>query len=62
MVLHRTTKGDKLPSDWGFSLIVFEFKFREFLRPRKNVLKEVGINSGSQVLDYGCGPGSNVRL
>jgi ubiquinone/menaquinone biosynthesis C-methylase UbiE len=34
------------------------FKFRDLFRPRKNVLKEVGINAGFHILDYGCGPGS----
>jgi ubiquinone/menaquinone biosynthesis C-methylase UbiE len=37
------------------------FKIRDFLRPRKDVVKEVGIREGFQVLDYGCGPGSYVR-
>ena len=60
MILRRTSKGDKLPSDWGFRLMALEFKWRDFLRPRKHVLKEVGIDAGAQVLDYGCGPGSYV--
>lgn len=33
------------------------FKVRDFLRPRKHILEEVGIKSGFHVLDYGCGPG-----
>jgi len=37
------------------------FKIRDFLRPRKDVVKEVGIREGFQVLDYGCGPGSYVK-
>ena len=58
MILRRTTKGDRLPSDWGFRLMALEFKVRDFFRPRKGILKEVGIKLGYQVLDYGCGPGS----
>jgi ubiquinone/menaquinone biosynthesis C-methylase UbiE len=61
MRLRQTTKGDKLPSDWGFRLMALEFKMRDFLRPRLNILKEVGIKSGYHVLDYGCGPGSYVE-
>jgi ubiquinone/menaquinone biosynthesis C-methylase UbiE len=37
------------------------FKIRDFLRPRKDVVKEVGIREGFHVLDYGCGPGSYVK-
>ena len=60
MILRRTTKGDKLPSDWGFKLMALGFKVRDFFRPRLNTLKEVGIKPGHQVLDYGCGPGSYI--
>jgi len=34
------------------------FKFRDFFKPRKDVLREVDIGPGSRILDYGCGPGS----
>jgi ubiquinone/menaquinone biosynthesis C-methylase UbiE len=30
------------------------------LEPRKNILKEVGLEKGFHVLDYGCGPGSYI--
>lgn len=36
----------------------FSFKIRDLRLPRENILKEVGIKPGFQVLDYGCGPGS----
>jgi len=62
MILRRTTKGGRLPSDWGFRLMALEFKVRDFLRPRKRVLEEVGISSGYKVLDYGCGPGSYITV
>jgi len=47
-------------SSIGFRVMVFAFKVRDFLRPRKDILKEVGIREGFHVLDYGCGPGSYV--
>jgi len=34
--------------------------FRDFFRPRLNILKEVGIKAGFHVLDYGCGPGGYI--
>ena len=44
--------------DIAFKFMSLGFKFRDFFRPRKNILKEAGINTGFHVLDYGCGPGS----
>jgi ubiquinone/menaquinone biosynthesis C-methylase UbiE len=43
-----------------FRVMAFTFKIRDFLRPRRDVVKEVGIKEGFHVLDYGCGPGSYV--
>ena len=60
MMLRKTSKGDQLPSDWGFRLMALEFKIRDFLRPRTHILKEVGIKPEFRVLDYGCGPGGYV--
>jgi ubiquinone/menaquinone biosynthesis C-methylase UbiE len=48
-------------SDFGFKAMAFTFRIRDFLRPRKNIVKEAGIREGYHVLDYGCGPGSYVR-
>lgn len=45
-------------SNFHFKTMAFFFKFRDFLFPRKNILKEVKIEPGFLVLDYGCGPGS----
>lgn len=42
----------------GFKLMNFVFRIRDFLRPRMDLLKEAGIESGFCILDYGCGPGS----
>ena len=47
-------------SNFHFRLMSFGFKFRDFFRPRRNILEEAGINTGFQVLDYGCGPGSYI--
>ncbi len=49
---------DRVESNFGFRVMSFIFKLRDFFLPRKDVLKEVGIKSGFSVLDYGCGPGS----
>jgi len=51
---------DKAQSNFDFRFMALEFKLRDLFAPRKNVLKEVGIQSGFRVLDYGCGPGSYI--
>ena len=43
-----------------FKFMSFGYKFRDFFLPRMNILKEVGIETGFHVLDYGCGPGSYI--
>lgn len=37
-----------------------EFKIRDTLKPRKNIIEGVGIKEGFKVLDFGCGPGGYV--
>jgi ubiquinone/menaquinone biosynthesis C-methylase UbiE len=49
----------KMSGIW-FRLMALEFKIRDYRRPRENILKEVGIKQGFQVLDFGCGPGGYV--
>jgi ubiquinone/menaquinone biosynthesis C-methylase UbiE len=44
----------------GFKLMKLVFKVRDFLLPRLDVLKEAGIEAGSSVLDFGCGPGGYI--
>jgi ubiquinone/menaquinone biosynthesis C-methylase UbiE len=51
---------DKRMSDLGFKTMAFTFKFRDFFKPRRNIVKEVGIEPGFHVLDYGCGSGSYI--
>jgi ubiquinone/menaquinone biosynthesis C-methylase UbiE len=50
----------KPKSNLDFRLMSLTYKFRDFRLPRMNILKEVGIETGFHVLDYGCGPGSYV--
>jgi ubiquinone/menaquinone biosynthesis C-methylase UbiE len=50
----------KAQSSLSFWLMSLSFKFRDFFSPPKNSLKEVGIKTGFQVLDYGCGPGGYI--
>ncbi len=47
-------------SNLQFKIMAATFKMRDFLLPRKHILKEVGIKQGFHVLDYGCGPGSYI--
>jgi len=47
-------------SSLDFGLMSLTYKFRDFLQPRINILKEVGIQPGFRMLDYGCGPGSYI--
>jgi ubiquinone/menaquinone biosynthesis C-methylase UbiE len=47
-------------SNLHFRLMSLGMKLRDLFLPRKNVLEEVGIESGFHVLDYGCGPGGYV--
>jgi ubiquinone/menaquinone biosynthesis C-methylase UbiE len=47
-------------SNLNFNVMSLMFKVRDLLRPRREILKEVGIKPGSRVLDYGCGPGGYV--
>jgi ubiquinone/menaquinone biosynthesis C-methylase UbiE len=47
-------------SNLDFQAMALTFKIRDFFRPRKHIVKEVGMKEGFHVLDYGCGPGSYV--
>ena len=49
---------DRLMSNRDFKLMTLGFKLRDLFLPRINTLKEAGIKSGDNILDYGCGPGS----
>ena len=47
-------------SGLDFRAMAFTFKIRDFFKPRRDVVKEVGIDEGFHVLDYGCGSGSYI--
>jgi ubiquinone/menaquinone biosynthesis C-methylase UbiE len=51
---------EKTQSDFGFKFMSLMFKLRDLFKPRGRVLKEAGIGSGAQVLDFGCGPGGYI--
>jgi len=53
-------KKSRLQSNLDFRLMSLTMKFRDFVRPRMNILEEVEIKEGFHVLDYGCGPGSYI--
>lgn len=44
-----------------FQFMVAVFRLRDWRRPRREVLQEVGIRPGFHILDYGCGTGSYIR-
>ncbi len=52
---------DKPMSSLGFKLMTLLFRVRDAMRPRKDLIKDAGIESGFRVLDYGCGPGCYIE-
>jgi ubiquinone/menaquinone biosynthesis C-methylase UbiE len=51
---------EKPQTGTSFKVMSLMFKLRDLVRPRGNILKEVGIKPGFQVLDFGCGPGGYI--
>lgn len=51
---------DRSMPSFAFNLMSCMFRVRDLLLPRAEILKEVGIEPGFCVLDYGCGPGGYV--
>jgi ubiquinone/menaquinone biosynthesis C-methylase UbiE len=51
---------EKPLKDSHFRMMAILFKIRDFFIPRRLVLKEVGIEAGFSVLDFGCGHGGYV--
>ena len=47
-------------SNTWFRLMALEFKIRDYRHPRQEIVEEVGLKAGFQVMDYGCGPGGYV--
>jgi ubiquinone/menaquinone biosynthesis C-methylase UbiE len=50
----------KLQSNLDFGLMSLVIRARDLRLPRREILKEIGIQTGFRVLDFGCGPGSYV--
>lgn len=53
---------DKPMPNLMFRCLCLMFALRDYLRPRENILAEVGIKPGFSILDYGCGPGSYALI
>lgn len=51
---------DKRDLNIHFKFMSFGYLFRDLFFPRMNLLKEVGIQAGFHILDYGCGSGSYI--
>jgi ubiquinone/menaquinone biosynthesis C-methylase UbiE len=47
-------------STLDFRFMAFGFRIRDIFRPRIDIVREAGIELGSRVLDYGCGPGGYI--
>lgn len=51
---------DRAMPNFAFSIMSCMFTLRDLVRPRKEILKEIGLEQGFRVLDYGCGPGAYI--
>ncbi len=51
---------DKMPNV-AFRIMTLIFKIRIFFKPTDKYLEEFGIQKGSIVIDYGCGPGMHIK-
>lgn len=49
-----------MQSNISFRFMSLGFRLRDLRLPRREILKEAGIQTGFRVLDYGCGAGSYV--
>jgi ubiquinone/menaquinone biosynthesis C-methylase UbiE len=48
------------PANSLFKIMAFDFKIRDLFAPRKNIIADVGIKAGFNILDFGCGPGAYI--
>jgi ubiquinone/menaquinone biosynthesis C-methylase UbiE len=49
---------DKPMNNLGFRFMTFYFRFRDYFTPPTKILKQVRIQAGSNILDFGAGSGS----
>jgi len=49
---------ERLQSNFDFEFMCLGFKLRDFFNSPLSILKEVDIEQGYSILDFGCGPGS----
>ncbi|MBD3226890.1 MAG: methyltransferase domain-containing protein [Candidatus Lokiarchaeota archaeon] len=47
-------------SNLGFKFMALGYKFRDFFSSPIKKLEKIGIKSGMNILDFGCGPGSYI--
>lgn len=59
---HNTAEWtDRIP-DLCFRLMSLSFHVRDRIRPPERLLAKIGIRKGMTVVDYGCGPGSYIKV
>jgi ubiquinone/menaquinone biosynthesis C-methylase UbiE len=51
---------DSVVSSLRFRGMSLFFRLRDLVLPRAEILTEVGVKAGDNLLDYGCGPGGYV--
>ncbi len=47
-------------SNFRFNLLSFVYKLRDSFLAHKDILIDIGIKSGDNILDFGCGPGGFI--
>lgn len=58
--MSATRKANFGESPFHFRLMAAAFAVRDFLRPRRKVIDDLGIRPGHRVLDFGCSTGSYI--
>ena len=48
------------PANFLFRVMAFDFRIRDLVSPRKNIVADVGVRPGANILDFGCGPGAYI--
>lgn len=61
IIMKETGRRDEKMSNMGFRTMEWMFRIRDAVRPPGRLISEIGIREGMVVVDYGCGPGSNIR-